>query len=244
MPTAHRLLLILALLLPLAGCDTGPDAAGRDPGEPPGPRDTQEAHRLNREAVAAIEAGRWDEAQTLLREALEADRLFGPAHNSLGKVHFHHQRLYQAAWRFQYAAELMPHRPEPRSNLGLVYEAAGQLEQAAGHYAQAMEEAPDNPEFIGNLARVRVRQGRRGPELRQLLEQLVMKDTRPAWRQWARRELALHRASSPDAAGDWVEPPPDAPEQPAPPIGSDPAPDTPSNDTGTSTGPAPPEDAP
>ncbi|MHB1158379.1 MAG: hypothetical protein ACYC26_16260 [Phycisphaerales bacterium] len=46
---------------------------------------------------------------------------------------------------------------------------------------------PDNPELLGNFARARLRRGNKGRDMRQLLTDLLMKKTRPDWRQWARR---------------------------------------------------------
>jgi hypothetical protein len=48
---------------------------------------------------------------------------------------------------------------------------------------------PDNPEFIGNLARVKIRRGDRDEETKSLLQELVYKDSRPTWRDWAKLEL-------------------------------------------------------
>lgn len=153
-------------------------------------RDTERAVALNRRAVELLEAGRWQEAETALREALVADVTYGPAHNNLGKAYYHREKLYLAAWEFQYAAKLMPHQPEPRNNLGLVLEAAGKLDEAADVYDEAVDLEPDNIQFLGNLARVRLRRGDAGPEVRQLLEALVLRETRPEWLRWAREQLA------------------------------------------------------
>ena len=154
-------------------------------------RDTHRASEFNATAAMLIEQGRFEQARDALEKALEADVMFGPAHNNLGKVYYHQGRLYHAAWAFEYAMHLMPDRPEPRGNLGLVFEAAGKLDKARAQYADARELAPDNPEYIGNLARTRLRQGERSNELRDLLAELIMKDHRPEWIEWARKHRAL-----------------------------------------------------
>ena len=56
---------------------------------------------------------------------------------------------------------------------------------------KALELAPDNVEVIGNLARLLVRTGRKDDRTRELLGQVVMKDHRPEWTEWARERLAL-----------------------------------------------------
>ena len=56
---------------------------------------------------------------------------------------------------------------------------------------------PDNPEYLGNLARVKVRRGDHDDQMKKLLEELVMKDSRPEWNHWARMNLfRLNRPTS------------------------------------------------
>ena len=152
-------------------------------------RDTESARRQTAQAKALMEEGDYAQAESVLRAALEADLFYGPAHNNLGAAYYRQKKLYLAAWEFQYAANLMPNRPQPKNNLGMVLEDVGRTEEAQENYAAAMSLEPDNAEFIGNLARCRIRGGQRTPETRDLLQQLLLKDTRPQWVQWARREL-------------------------------------------------------
>ena len=116
----------------------------------------------------------------------------GPAHNNLGKVYFRQGKMYLAAWEFQYAMKLMPNQPEPPNNLGLVFEAAGKLDDAAESYGKAVAREPDNIDALGNLARA-PRRGDKDAEVRDLLNELVLKDTRPEWVAWARDRLATLR---------------------------------------------------
>lgn len=154
-------------------------------------RDPERARRLNSEAVALINRGQYDEAEKKLKQALAADVMFGPGHNNLGKVYYQRSQFYLAAWEFEYASKLMPNQPEPKSNLGLVFEVTGKLDEAVKSYDQAMKLEPDNPQFIGNLARARIRRGEHNGEVRLLLDQLVMRDTRPDWVEWAKQKLTL-----------------------------------------------------
>lgn len=182
-------------------------------------RDTETARRENGRAVAFIQKGDLDKAEKALKAALAADVFFGPAHNNLGVVHQKREQYYLAAWEFQYAVKLMPYSPEPRSNLGLVYETVGRLEDAEGWYDKALGLQPDNPQLIGNLARLRVRAGEMDEKTRRLLADLALKDTRPAWAAWAREHLALLRpAEVPVSAGPGVPPAlvPSAPSVPSP----------------------------
>jgi len=128
-----------------------------------------------------MEEGDLDKAEQALKEALEADVMFGPAHNNLGKVYFTRKLFYKAAWEYQYAIKLMPHHPEPKYNLGLVYEAVGKIDEAVDLYSEARTLEPDNPILIGNVARARIKRGDKGQDMRELLTELLLKDTRPDW---------------------------------------------------------------
>ncbi len=193
-----RLLLVTFLLTCAAlGCASSRRGARADAlGDG---RDTSRARADNERAFALIEQGKYDQAEELLKRAVAADVMFGPARNNLGLVYYHTNRLYLAAWEFENASRLMPHHPEPRNNLGLVLERAGRLDPAADSYARARQIEPDNPEFLGNLARAKVRRGDRDAETQQLLEELVLKDPRPEWSHWARVNL-LRIESTPTTA--------------------------------------------
>lgn len=163
-------------------------------------RDTDLAKRKNAEAIEQIHQNKYPDAEKLLKESLEADVTLGPAHNNLGKVYYHDNELYLAAWEFQYAAKLMPDLPEPRNNLGLVLESVGKLDEAVNSYDEAIKLRPDNAQFLGNDARARYQRGDHDERLRKLLQDLVMRDTRPDWSEWVRERLALmepHPATAP-----------------------------------------------
>ncbi|QNN21553.1 tetratricopeptide repeat protein [Planctomycetales bacterium ZRK34] len=182
--------LTLCLLVSLVGCnnttrvsreyETVSQELGRNP---------EAAKYFHQQGLKALDQGKSDEAEAAFKRALEADVNYGPAHNNLGQLYFQQQKLYLAAWEFQYAAKLMPQKAEPLNNLGLVHEQAGQLDQAITCFHDALKLAPENPEIIGNLARTLIRRGDRTQEVRDLLQQLVMRDSRPQWQAWAKEEL-------------------------------------------------------
>lgn len=187
-------LLLIAGLLAAAGCNTTPkqDTSARYQTVTPNQKgDTEKARELNTKATELILQNKYDEAEELLKDALTADVTFGPAHNNLGRIYYEKKHYYAAAWEFEYAAKLLPHRAEPRNNLGLVFEAVGDYDKAVGQYEEALQIEPDNPELIGNLARTRLNRGDRGPEVRQLLNDLILRDTRPRWTEWARDKLRM-----------------------------------------------------
>jgi Flp pilus assembly protein TadD len=157
--------------------------------------DATVASQENARAAEYIDQGKLGDAESALKKALTADVMHGPAHNNLGKVYFQQGKFYLAAWEFQYAAKLMPNRPEPLNNLGLVFEAVGKLDDAVTNYSKALATEPDNAEFIGNAARARLRRGDRDEQVKNLLSDLVLKDTRPEWVAWAREKLATWKGS-------------------------------------------------
>lgn len=188
---AGLILGLAATGLLLVGCETAPGQTTRY--QTPGTNetaDTEAARHYNDLAVYAVEAGDLDTAEELLKDALTADVGYGPAHNNLGKVYLEQGRLYLAAWEFEYASKLMPYRPEPRNNLGLVLESVRKLDDAITQYQAAHRLEPNHPELIGNLVRAKLRRGDPPPEVRELLRELLLKDQRPEWRDWAEERLA------------------------------------------------------
>jgi len=187
-------MIVCLCLLSLTGCASnkghGDPAEYQTVGKDPR-RDTDAAKADNLRAVQALAKNDYPHAETALKKALAEDIMFGPAHNNLGKVYFHQNKLYLAAWEFEYAAKLMPHVIEPKNNIGLVFEAAGKWDQAVQHYSDALTLEPENSELIANAARARLRRGDNNAEVRSLLSKLVMIDTRPEWVEWARRKLVL-----------------------------------------------------
>jgi len=163
---------------------TGPAARGNVV------RDTAAARADTAKAFGLIHEGKYGDAEPLLRRAIEEDPTYGPAHNDLGIIHFHNERLYEAAWEFQNAIKLMPGQPEPHNNLGLVLESALRLQEAEKAFKEAHDLEPPNPEYAGNLAKLRLRLGEHDEQTKKLLEVVVMGDTRPDWLDWAKFNLA------------------------------------------------------
>ena len=168
-------------------------------------RNTELASQLNAKGLEELHERDYAKAEKFFKEALQADMFFGPAHNNLGIAYHEQQKFYLAAWEFDYARKLMPNKPDPKHNLGMVMEAVGKLDEAAAHYEDALALAPDDPETIANLARTLAKRdvhystGRTGDarrasdrdRLRELLHEIILKDTRPEWIAWAKDHLAL-----------------------------------------------------
>ncbi len=180
----------LLLALVLAGCATTPVGPYSPPTEEE--RDTTRAERLSREAADLIPDD-LEHAEQLLREALTADLFHGPAHNNLGVVFLKQEKLYEAAQEFEWAKKLMPGSPDPRVNLALVMEAAGKTDEALNGYASALEVRSEYLPAMQGMARLLVRE-RSDNRLGPMLDEIVLRSSDAAWRDWAALELTrLHQ---------------------------------------------------
>ena len=188
---AIRYLIFVSLVASMVGCasDTSATRGGYQTLAKDPTRDAALANKEQTIGLKAMDEGNWKDAEAAFKRALTADITNGPAHNNLGKVYWHEDQRYLAAWEFDYAAKLMPNQPEPKNNLGLVFESVGKLDDAVADYQQAESMEPDNPQFIGNLARARLRRGDSVASVQTLLDRLLMRDTRPEWLYWAKENL-------------------------------------------------------
>ena len=181
------------LLVPIGGCQqvkqSKSDAAYLT--VPTRPHEqAKQAKDFNALGLEELAKGDAAAAEELFRQALAADVDYAPAHNNLGKLYLKRHDLYQAAWEFEYAINLLPDRPEPLINMGLVYETAGQLQRALGYYEAAYELEPNNAACIGCLARLVVKLEEDPQRVHWLLQQVVMHEKRAAWVYWAQELLA------------------------------------------------------
>ena len=125
-----------------------------------------------------------------------------------------------AAWEFEYAAKLMPTSGEPLNNLGLIYERIGRFDEAVQRYEAAIAINPDNQEFASNLARLQVRREDVTPEIAHALHEVMFRDDRPEWRDWAGEQLntkylAFKELSVPDGGREMAPNESWIPESPA-----------------------------
>ena len=173
----------------IAGCDTGPEReliVINNPGN-----DTSAAKQYNIRAIQCLKDGDLDSAEADAKLALDAASDYGPAQNTLGLIRLEQGKLNDAARIFHLAATNMPRDPSPFFNLGLVWEKAGRREKAEEEYRKALKRDPENIKVKSNLVRALVLMGRKGKETRGLLKDVVLKDDREEWRDWAMRELKL-----------------------------------------------------
>jgi tetratricopeptide (TPR) repeat protein len=178
--------------------------------------DTAGAKKKHAEALALIECAdptkHLNKAEVLLNEALVADVTYGPAHNSLGMVYYLQQKLYLAAWEFEYATKLMPDLAEPYNNLGLVYEQAGKYDEAISYYSMALSRDQNDPKVIGNLVRARLTTGDKNAELKSMMSDLALYHPDPAWQTWARDQVELEKFDGEGDLGRSWNPPSAPPE--------------------------------
>lgn len=185
-----RVFCFAVLLMLLAGGCRSTDSRAPGPYQDQAvssPQRTAEAERPTKRAAELVEDDP-KRAEELLREALDHDLFFGPAHNNLGVVFLRQDRLYEAAGEFEWARKLMPGHPDPRLNLAITLERAGREEDAVAAYTAALEVYPDYLPAIQGLARQAVRDGVRDERLDGWLCEIAMRSTDPEWRAWARRE--------------------------------------------------------
>jgi len=186
-PTTAPLVVSLVLLSMLPGC------ASRSSTDPYAPisessRDPRKADELNARAADQITSNP-SQAESLLRQALAADLYHGPAHNNLGVLYLSQGKLYEAAAEFEWARRLMPGHPDPRINLGSVYEKAGRHDDALAAYQSALDAYPDHLQATQSLVRLQVRNGKRDASTMNRLADLAIRGETQVWRDWAKSQL-------------------------------------------------------
>ncbi len=140
--------------------------------------------RLVRQAAKERRAGRKEQAQSKLIEAVMLDPGNGKARHSLGVICYELGNLREAASHFDQACRLLRERPEPCYNLGLVLETGGKYPQALEAYEQALQRSSDHLPSLENLCRVRVRLGKRDSRTLQLVRDCLAREDRPEWVAW------------------------------------------------------------
>ncbi len=96
----------------------------------------------------------------------------------------------EAATAFERARTLMPGNPDPRLNLGLVFEAAERTDDALDAYRSALEADPDHVPSMQALARLQIRRDRADDRTAELLRTISLRGESEPWREWARKRLA------------------------------------------------------
>lgn len=181
--------LTLALILGMqVGCSNAQHVKVTLPAQKPDP---QLAIQLNNQAMTKMTEEQPLEAIALLQRAISADPQAARYYNNLGKVYFQEDQFADAMSMFTKAIELdQGKNPQPLNNAGMVYERARKFDLALEHYNKAHQLEPDNITYTANIARVLHRNGDRSDKLVKLLDQIILRDTRPDWQQWAMTQKA------------------------------------------------------
>lgn len=180
----------LAALASVGGCGSPPSRTNPYASASGEARDTAKAQRLTTQGADLMDSDP-EKAERLLREALTADLMCGPAHNDLGVLHLRRGDWYEAASEFEWARKLMPGHPDPRMNLALTLEKAGRIDEAMATYQTALEVYPGHIPTIQALARLQVRTGRSDNQTRDYLTTIALEGETNHWRAWAQQRLAL-----------------------------------------------------
>ena len=85
----------------------------------------------------------------------------------------------------------MPGSGLPHNNLGLTLQEAGRLDTAIVEFETAYAMEPYVAAFLGNLVKARREAGEQGEEIRLLLKEMLLMESRPEWVHWTRDELEL-----------------------------------------------------
>ena len=105
-------------------------------------------------ALAAYQAGRFEEAEAILRRMLARAPTDAACWNNLGNLLQETRRLDEAEAAFRQAIALTPFQPEFQVNLGNLLRLAQRLPESEAAYRRALEILPDNPDThnrLGNL---------------------------------------------------------------------------------------------
>lgn len=187
-PRAIVAVLALTMLL-VTGCGS-PSRSSPYTAASESARDPAKAQRLTMEAADLLDEDP-DKAEQLLREALAADLMHGPAHHNLGVAHLQRGDWYEAASEFEWARKLMPGHSDPRMNLALTFEKAGRISEALTTYQTALDVYPGHIPTIQAMTRLQVRSGQCDNQTRERLKVIALEGETHHWRAWAQERLAL-----------------------------------------------------
>jgi tetratricopeptide (TPR) repeat protein len=124
-------------------------------------------------------------AESLLRQALDADLFNGTAHNNIGILFLKQGKLYEATQEFEWARKLLPGHPDPRVNLAIALEAADKHSDAIDVARAALEIHPGYLNAIMAIASIQIRNGLADTETPKLLATITERSDQPQWRTWA-----------------------------------------------------------
>ena len=120
------------------------------------------AQGLSNRAYVLRSAGRLDDAEALVREALRLEPSTSVAHLNLGWILEARGRESEAVAAYLEALRLEPGRAEAAANLAALLIRRGRPEDAVGHLRRALEHRPSHAQSWTNLVVALVATGQRG----------------------------------------------------------------------------------
>ena len=144
------------------------------------------AAQLREEGLAAVAAGREDEAIQDFGLAIEAYPRDQVAHHELGKILFRRGQTQEAIAHFRTAVRLQPKDTSAWYNLAFAERSAQKFADAAESYRQYVDLAPDDPDGYYGLAES-LRQSNRAGDAIAAYQQYLLKEKRSSEQKWVQR---------------------------------------------------------
>jgi len=138
----------------------------------PDPKDLIGLHANNQRAIAAVSAGRLDEAERLYRRILREHPGFVEATMGLARVAMARERWAEAVPLLEQVLRTAPDQYQARYDLGVALTRLGRLDEAVEAFRQAVPHDPQPPDALVNLGRALRKAGRPG-KAAQVLERAV-----------------------------------------------------------------------
>jgi tetratricopeptide (TPR) repeat protein len=149
-----------------------------------------EAWCRNGLGIVYSDLGRYQEAVTEYRRAIELDPKYATPHNGLGNVYGDLGRHEEAIAAYQRAIELDPKYTYPHNGLGNVYADLGRYEEAIAAYQQAIELDPQYATPHNSLGSVYYTLGRHQEAVAECQRALELDPKlAPAYFNWALAEI-------------------------------------------------------
>jgi len=202
------------------------------------------AAQMRERGLAAVAAGREDEALEDFGLAVEADPNDQVAHHEIGKILFRRGQVPEAIGHFRSAVRLQPKDASAWYNLAFAQRTAQKFPDAAESYRRYAALSPDDPDAYYGLAES-LRQSGQARGAVAAYRQYLEKEKRPTEQKWVQRANERIAELQPQAdveeqaaAALAVTAPPQSPTAPStPPPTSPSTPTSPSSPTPTPTAP-------
>jgi len=193
------------------------------------------AAQMRERGLAAVAAGREDEALEDFGLAVEADPNDQVAHHEIGKILFRRGQVPEAIGHFRTAVRLQPKDAGVWYNLAFAQRTAQKFPDAAESYRRYAALSPDDPDAYYGLAES-LRQSGQARGAVAAYRQYLEKEKRPTEQKWVQR--ANERIAELQPQADIEEQAAAAQAPTAPPTTATPTPTAPANPTATPTDPA------